>query len=104
LLVLLMVVVISFREPVGVALTLGSVALSSLIVLGGMGLWGEKFTVATSTLPVILFASGSSYAVHVRGRYYLERGARPDGDPRAALTEALRIVGPPLLIAAGTTS
>ena len=39
-----------------------------------------------STLPVILFASGSSYAVHVLGRYYLLR-ARALGrrrDPRVA--------------------
>jgi predicted RND superfamily exporter protein len=102
LLVLLLVVVLSFRDPVGVVLTVGSVAFSVLLVLGGMGWWGEKFTVASSTLPVILFASGSSYAVHVLGRYYLLRDHQPSAE--RAIREALHIVGPPLLIAAGTTA
>jgi predicted RND superfamily exporter protein len=104
LLILLLVVILAFRDLVGVALTVVSVGLATLIVLGGMGYWGEHFTVATSTLPVILFASGSSYAVHVVGRYHLIRKARPDGAPADAISEALRVVGPPLLIAAGTTA
>src|SRR5205807_9256485 len=62
---------------------------------------GEKFTVASSTLPVMLFASGSSYAVHVLGRYYL---LREQHDARGAIREALGIVWAPLLVAAGTTS
>jgi predicted RND superfamily exporter protein len=66
-----------------------------------MGWIGDKFTVATSTLPVILFASGSSYAVHVLGRYYL---LQKEKSAREAISEALVIVGPPLAIAAGTTS
>src|SRR5581483_9320399 len=99
--VLLLVVIFSFRDPVGVVLTVVSVGFSVLVVLGGMGWFGEKFTVATSTLPVILFASGSSYAVHVLGRYYLLRASKPAGE---SIAESLRIVGPPLLIAAGTTA
>ena len=101
MLVLLLVVILAFRDPVGVALTVGAVAFSVLIVIGGMGWWGEKFTVASSTLPVILFASGSSYAVHVLGRYYLLRADRSAAE---AIKESLRIVGPPLAIAAGTTA
>jgi uncharacterized protein len=99
--ILLFVVVFSFRDPVGVVLTIVSVAFSVLMVMGGMGWWGEKFTVASSALPVILFASGSSYAVHVLGRYYLLRASK---EPAIAIREALSITGPPLLIAAGTTS
>jgi predicted RND superfamily exporter protein len=102
LLVLLLVVVLSFRDLVGVVLTVVSVAFSALVVLGAMGWLGDKFTVATSTLPVILFASGSSYAVHVLGRYYL---VREEGQkPLDAIAAAIRIVGPPLAIAAGTTA
>lgn len=101
MLVLLCVVILAFRDPVGVALTVGAVAFSVLVVVGGMGWWGEKFTVAHSTLPVILFASGSSYAVHVLGRYYLLRADHSAAD---AIRESLRIVGPPLAIAAATTA
>lgn len=99
--VLLLVVILSFRDPVAVVLSIASVAVAILVVIGGMGWAGDKFTVATSTLPVILFASGSSYAINVLGRYYLLRATL---DGKSAITESLRIVGPPLLIAACTTS
>jgi predicted RND superfamily exporter protein len=100
-LVLLLVVVFSFRDLVGVLLTVLSVAIATLLVLGAMGWAGESFNAATSTLPVILFASGSSYAVHVLGRYYLERARAPSG---RAVQQALTIVGAPVAIAAGTTA
>ena len=63
-----------------------------------MGWWGESFTVASSTLPVILFASGSSYAVHVLGRYYLlraERSARPTRSRRRCASSGRRCRSPP---------
>lgn len=101
LLVLLVVVVLSFRDWVGVLLTVGTVGFSVLVVLGAMGLWGLPFDVASATLPVILFASGSSYAVHVLGRYYL---LRRELESAAAIAGALGIVRPPLLVAAATTS
>lgn len=50
-LVLLLVIVIAFRDPVGVALTVGSVAFAAAAVLGAMGFLGEHFTVASATLP-----------------------------------------------------
>jgi predicted RND superfamily exporter protein len=102
--VLLLVVLVAFRDPIGVALTLASVAYALVIVVGAMGWLGEHWTVATSTLPVILFASGSSYAVHVLGRYYLIRTEdREIGGP-PAMAEAIGIVAAPLAIAALTTS
>jgi predicted RND superfamily exporter protein len=101
LFVLLLVVVLSFRDLVGVLLTVLSVAIATLSVIGAMGWAGETFNAATSTLPVILFASGSSYAVHVLGRYYLERARAPSGE---AVRQALAIVGAPVAIAAATTA
>lgn len=100
--VLLLVVVLSFRDPVGVVLTIASVAFAVLVVLGGMGFWGERFTVASSALPVLLFASGSSYAVNILGRYFLLRaeGREVTGSVR----EALVVTGPPLAITALSTA
>ena len=99
--ILLLVVLFAFRDVVGVALTLASVAYALLLVIGAMGWLGERWTVATSTLPVILFASGSSYAVHVLGRYYLVRGS---DDAPTAMQTAIGIVARPLAVAALTTS
>ncbi|MSP62542.1 MAG: hypothetical protein EXR72_19860 [Myxococcales bacterium] len=94
------VILITFRDPLGVILAILTVAWSSLVVLGAMGFIGEPYTVVSGTLPVILFASGSSYAVHLLGRYYTDGGgAVPDGPVRAA-----SIVGPPVAIAGLTTS
>lgn len=91
------VVLLAFWDALPVLLTVGTVGLSGVMVVGGMGLWGEPFTVVTGTLPLILFASGSQYAIHVLGRYYLVRTERP---PLEAAREALRIAGPPVLVAA----
>ena len=104
LLLLLCVVAIVFRDPIVVTLTLLCVAYAALLVVGAMGLIGERWTVATSTLPVILFASGSSYAVHVLGRYFLVRAAERDIDAKAAMDSAIGIVAAPLAIAALSTS
>lgn len=91
------VVLLAFWDALPVLLTVGTVGLSGVMVVGGMGLWGEPFTVVTGTLPLILFASGSQYSIHVLGRYYLLRTEHP---PLEAAREALRIAGPPVLIAA----
>jgi predicted RND superfamily exporter protein len=101
LLVLLIAVVLSFRDPLGVVLTVISVGWTVAVIMGGMGLVGEKFTVATSTLPVILFASGSSYSVNVLGRYYLLRSRLGSLD---AMRESLSRTGPALLIAAAAAA
>ena len=108
-LVILAVILLTFRDPVGVVLTIATVAWAALVVLGGMGFMNEPFTVASATLPVILFASGSSYAVHLLGRYYGLPGPDPafpknKANSDARLLEAARIVGPPVAVAGLTTS
>ncbi len=97
---LVAVVLLSFRDPVGVALTVFTVGFGTVVVLGGMGHLGEKYTLLSSTLPIVLLASGTAYPVHVLGRYYLERSEHP---PRAALERTSRIVLRPVAVAAWTT-
>ncbi|MBX7081740.1 MAG: MMPL family transporter [Nannocystaceae bacterium] len=97
---LVVVVLLSFREIVGVALTFATVAIAELAVLGTMGWIGERYTVLTSTLPVLLLATGSAYAVHVLGRYYLEREQH---GPIDAIDVAIDVVLRPVTIAAWTT-
>lgn len=98
--ILVLVVLLSFREIVGVALTFGTVAFAVVAVLGTMGFVGERYTVLTSTLPVLLLATGSAYAVHVLGRYYLEREQH---DEVEAIAVAVSVVARPVAIAASTT-
>ncbi|MFO0576770.1 MAG: MMPL family transporter [Polyangia bacterium] len=94
------VVLLAFRDAVPVALTVVTVGLSAALVLGGMGLLGEPFTVVTGTLPLVFFASGSQYAIHILGRYYLIRAEQPRLSPLDAAVAALRIAGPPVTVAA----
>lgn len=94
------IVLIAFWDAVPVLLTVLTVGLSVVMVLGGMGLVGQPFTVVIGTLPLILFASGSQYAIHILGRYYLLRSDEPRASTLAAARGALRIAGPPVTIAA----
>lgn len=101
ILCILLVIVLAFRDPVGVALTVLTVAWAVVVVLGGMGFLDEPYTVVSATLPVILFASGSSYAVHLLGRYYALGGR--DGGP-GVVEAAAEVVTPPVVIAGCTTA
>ena len=94
------IVLFAFWDAVPVLLTVLTVGLSIVMVLGGMGLVEKPFTVVIGTLPLILFASGSQYAIHILGRYYLVRGEMPQASTIAAAREALRIAGPPVTVAA----
>jgi len=97
------IVLLAFRGILPVMLTVATVGVACVMVLGGMGLFDEPFTVVTGTLPLILFASGSQYAIHILGRYYLvreEQKAKGEGGPLQAAAAALRIAGPPVTIAA----
>lgn len=102
------IVLLAFRGVLPVLLTVVTVALSVVLVLGLMGVVGEAFTVVTGTLPLILFASGSQYAIHILGRYYLLRGdSRPPADGEdsyrsrlASARQAIRVAGPPVAVAA----
>jgi hypothetical protein len=98
--ILVLVVLLSFREIIGVALTFATVGFAVVVVLGTMGFVGERYTLLTSTLPVLLLATGSAYAVHVLGRYYLERENHGEIE---AIDIAVAVVARPVAIAAWTT-
>ncbi|MBL9043974.1 MAG: MMPL family transporter [Myxococcales bacterium] len=100
LLLFLFVVLSAFRDLLSVLLTVGTVGLSVLLALGVLGLHGDKFTVVMGTLPLVLFASGSQYAIHILGRYYLIRESEPSLSTLAAAREALTVAGPPVIVAA----
>jgi predicted RND superfamily exporter protein len=101
MLCILLVIVLAFRDPVGVALTVITVGWAVVVVLGAMGFLDEPYTVVSATLPVILFASGSSYAVHLLGRYYALGGR--DGGP-GVVEAAAEVVTPSVVIATCTTA
>lgn len=67
--VLLAVLVLSFRRFTFVALPLLTVVIASVWAVGAMPLLGITLTMLCIILPVILIAVGSAYAIHVISHY-----------------------------------
>ena len=99
-LVIVLITVMSFRDVIGAGLALLSTAIGILMSLGLMGLLGVSVNVVLGSLPVILFALGSAYPVHILSRYY---AVAYGIDGRTALMRTLAEVGPPV-IASGLTT
>lgn len=92
LILLLIVLIVGTLR--GALIIVVSVGISIGWTVGVMGLLGSPFTLISTSLPVILFALGSAYAVHLLV-WYLEH----DND----VENMLREVGWPVLVTALTT-
>jgi hypothetical protein len=99
-LVIVLITVVSFRDAIGAGLSLLSTGLAILMSLGLMGVLHVSVNVVLGSMPVILFALGSAYAVHILSRYYALAGKE---DRATALVRALCEVGPPVLASGLTT-
>ena len=100
LVVVLVMVFASFRNVIGTLLALAATGLSIGITYGTMGIAGVNANIVLSSMPVILFAIGSAYPIHILVHYFeLARGE----PPREAMARTLREVGPPVLVAGLTT-
>ena len=62
--------IVSFRSWCGIALPLVAVLVALLWTLGPMALMGRPLTITTLTLPSLLIANGSSYVIHFLTQYY----------------------------------
>jgi predicted RND superfamily exporter protein len=96
-LIVIIMVILSFRDAVGALLSLLSTGMGIATAIGLMGMLGIDYNLVLSSMPVILFSVGSAYAIHVIARYY-QVADRPN-----ALEETLASVGPTVLAAGLTT-
>jgi len=99
--VLVIIMTLAFRDIIGVGLVLLSTALGTLLSLGLMAFCGVRFNIVLGSMPVILFAVGSAYGIHVLTRYY--RLAK-NYDLTTALTRTIGGIGPVVLAAGLTTA
>ncbi len=60
----------AFRDVVGMLLALFTTAVGIVAALGLMGTFGVKTNLVLGSMPVILFALGSAYPIHILVRYY----------------------------------
>lgn len=98
--VIVLILVVAFGNLLGSCLALVSTGIGILSALGAMSAAGETFNIVLGSMPIILFAIGSAYSIHILARFY----AQPPGrDPMEAIVQTLVTVGP-TVIAAGLTT
>lgn len=107
--VIIVLILSSFRDPIGVVIALASTGMGIGMTLGLMGMLGVRSNIVLGSMPVILFALGSAPPVHILTRYYFHRnrlGAVDGLDPveanAQALAEALRDKGLVVIASAAT--
>ena len=99
---IVLIMLLAFRDVIGTCLALLSTGMGIVISLGSMAVFGVRFNIVLSSMPVILFAIGSAYGIHVLARYYSL--VVKDDDVEAAITRTLTGVGPTVLAAGLTTA
>lgn len=87
-----------FRSISGVFLSSLTVLMSVLITFGVMGLMNEPISIVNSSIPALLFAVASAYAIHTFRGFSIASGNTD------VLYNFIRISGIPILFAAITTA
>jgi uncharacterized protein len=100
-LAIIVVMMLSFRDVWGTLVVLLSTGLGIVIVLGAMQAMGVGFNLVLSSTPVVLFAIGSAYGLHVLAHYY---DALEKDEATVALQKTLEDTGPVVLAAGLTTA
>ncbi len=98
-LVIAIVLWFSFKSIRGVVLPLLVAAISVVWAIGLMAMLGYEMTMISNTIPIILFAVGSAYTIHVLNRI----NQCVEKDRKKALIKALAYVMVPVILAALTT-
>ncbi|MCC6156856.1 MAG: RND family transporter [Deltaproteobacteria bacterium] len=101
LLVILVVLILSFRKAMGVVLPILNVLIATIWTVGFVALVGKPLSLITSSLPTLIIAVGSAYAIHVI-HHYLEtrRGGRSHED---SIRRTITHVGMAVVMAGLTT-
>ncbi|MDA3896241.1 MAG: efflux RND transporter permease subunit [Desulfobacteraceae bacterium] len=72
MLVVVIIFFINFKSIRGVILPFVTLSMASLWILGLMGHLGAKITTVGTSIPVLMIAVGSSYAIHILNQYYAD--------------------------------
>lgn len=92
--VILLISIWAFRDTVGTILALFTTAAGIAAALGSMALFGVKTNLVLGSMPVILFALGSAYPIHILTRYYAV--VKEMGRDRA-IEHAITYLGPTVI-------
>ncbi|MGB5809543.1 MAG: MMPL family transporter [Polyangiales bacterium] len=100
--VCLLLLLLSFRWIPGVLMPLAAVAVTALIVVGAMGLFGEPMNILNNIIVPLLIIIGISDATHLVQRYRDE--VIGDGDTQAAGRRTVRAIAVAVLLTSATTA
>jgi len=106
-LVLFMVVAVfyfNFRSLRGVFLPLLTLGMAECWILGLMGHLGYKLSAVGITLPPLMIAVGSSYAIHILNQYYADFEDIGKQGKLPGLTESMRHISVTVVLAGLTTA
>ena len=103
LLVVVIVFYINFRSLRGVILPFVTLGLAELWILGLMGYIGYRITPVGVSIPPLMIAVGSSYAIHLLNQYYADFNAIMKTDRKAGLYESMTHISLTVLLAGLTT-
>jgi len=98
-LVILVILYLSFGSILNIILPLLTVGLSTLWTIGIMALLRIPLTIITNTIPAILIAVGSAYAIHIICKFNEEKEENPTTRAKDALSKVIV----PVFLAALTT-
>jgi predicted RND superfamily exporter protein len=88
----------------GVIVPMAAVVVVLVATLGLMGLTGTPITLATTILPVLLMTVAITDEVHLLERFSAHMQQPTHREPSAALAQALREVGQPIVVTSLTTA
>lgn len=100
-LVIMTALFLCFRSFRGVIIPVCAVAFSTIWTLGLMSIMKIPLTIISNTIPVILFAVGNAYGIHVFSKF--QEAVVSDEKREIQSFQALKEVGVPVLLAALTT-
>jgi predicted RND superfamily exporter protein len=103
LLVVIIVFYFNFRSFRGVVLPFVTLGMAELWILGLMGYLGIKITGVGVSLPPLMIAVGSSYAIHILNQYYADFGTISEIDRHAGLQKSMSHISLTVLLAGLTT-
>ncbi|MDH4283526.1 MAG: efflux RND transporter permease subunit, partial [Myxococcales bacterium] len=100
----LVLLMLSFRWVPGVLLPFAAVAITALVVVGGMGLFGEPMNILNNIIVPLLIIIGISDAIHLVQRYRDEVHMDEGADPGEAGRRTVRAIAVACLLTSATTA
>ncbi|MEL6667652.1 MAG: MMPL family transporter [Bacteroidota bacterium] len=98
----MLIMFIIFRRPLGVTVALVSIALGLLLFMGLLGWWGRDLTAIAALYPVLMIIVGTSDVIHIMSKYIDE--LRNGKDQETAIKITIKEIGLATLLTSVTTA